>query len=111
MKKFNATETLSQNIQLLEQKKAKELQSLQQQYLVLHESVKPLKLMKSALKIMTTSPEIKHNILNTAIGLSTGYISKKLLLGSTHNPLKRVLGNVFQFVVTNVVSKRIDDRN
>jgi len=111
MKKSNATENLSQKILLLEEKKAIELQSLQQQYVVLHESVKPLKLMKSALEIMTTSPDLKHNLLNTAISLSTGYISKKLLLGSTHNPLKRVLGNVFQFVVTNVVSKRIDLKN
>lgn len=108
MKEINATETLSQTIVLLEQKKAEELQSIQQQYAVIYESVKPLKLMKSALKMMTTSPDLKHNILNTAIGLSTGYISKKLLLGSTHNPLKRVLGTVFQFVVTNLVSKRID---
>lgn len=108
MKEINATETLSQTILLLEQKKTEELQTLQQQYLVVYESVKPFNLVKSALNKMTTSPELKHNILNTAIGLSTGYISKKLLLGSTHNPLKRVLGTVLQFVVTNLVSKRID---
>jgi hypothetical protein len=35
---------------------------------------------------MTSSPDL-HNILNTAIGLSTGYISKKLLLDQL-NPIK-----------------------
>jgi hypothetical protein len=106
MEKRNATQNLSQTILLLEQKKAEELQSLQQQYLVIYEGVKPLNLVKNALNKMTTSPELKHNILNTVIGLSTGYISKKLLLGSTHNPIKRILGTVLQFAVTNLVARR-----
>ncbi len=106
MEKRNATQNLSQTILLLEQKKTEELQSLQQQYLVVYESVKPLNLVKSALNKMTTSPDLKHNILNTVIGLSTGYISKKLLLGSTHNPIKRILGTVLQFAVTNLVARR-----
>ncbi|CAM2945196.1 hypothetical protein [Flavobacterium frigoris] len=106
MEKGNATQNLSQTILLLEQKKTEELQSLQQQYLVVYESVKPLNLVKSALNKMTTSPDLKHNILNTVIGLSTGYISKKLLLGSTHNPIKRILGTVLQFAVTNLVARR-----
>tara|TARA_R110002124_G_scaffold68010_3_gene184344 strand:- start:1220 stop:1549 length:330 start_codon:yes stop_codon:yes gene_type:complete len=108
MKKSNATENLSQMILLLEQKKAAEFASLHEHYIVISESVKPLNLLKGALNKMTSSPDLRHNILNTAIGLSTGYISKKLLLGSTHNPIKRVLGTVFQFVVTNLVAKRID---
>jgi hypothetical protein len=108
MEKRNATQTLRQTILLLEQKQAEELQSLHQHYLVVYESVKPLNLMKSALKKMTSSPDLRHNILNTVIGLSTGYISKKLLLGSTHNPIKRIAGTVLQFVITNLVAKRID---
>jgi hypothetical protein len=95
MEKINPTQNLNQTILFLEQKRAEELQSLQQHYQVVYESIKPFNLMKSALHTMTSSPDLKHNILNTAIGLSTGYLSKKILLGSTHNPVKTILGTVF----------------
>lgn len=54
----------------------------------MHESIRPLKLIKSALKKMTSSSDLRHNILNTVIGLSKGCISKRLLLGSRQNPIK-----------------------
>jgi hypothetical protein len=38
--------------------------------------------------------------------MTTGYITKKVLLGSTHNPIKRILGTVLQFVITNIVTKQ-----
>ncbi|MGG7036379.1 MAG: hypothetical protein ACI7YS_14450, partial [Flavobacterium sp.] len=41
----------------------------------------------------------------SAIGLGTGILSKKLLVGNTHNPVKRMLGTVVEFAVANVVSK------
>jgi hypothetical protein len=85
----------------LEQKQAEELQSLHRQYLSIYESVMPLNLMKSALIKMTTSLVLKHNTVNTLIGLCTGYVSKKLLLGSTHNPMKKIAGTLLQFALTN----------
>ncbi|TDE02656.1 hypothetical protein [Flavobacterium hiemivividum] len=108
MIKINSTETLAQMISLLEHKKAVELQALRQQYNVVYESVKPLNIVKSALDNVISSPDLKHNILNTVVGLASGFISKKLLVGSTKNPLKTILGTVLQFAVTNFVAKRTD---
>lgn len=108
MNKINSTETLGQMISLLEQKKIAELHSLRQQYQMVYESVKPLNLAKSALDSVISSPELKHNILNTVVGLASGYISKKLLMGSSKNPFKRILGTVLQFAVTNIVAKQSD---
>jgi hypothetical protein len=108
MNKINSTETLGQMISLLEQKQAIEAQSLRRQYRVAYESVKPLNLVKSALDNVISSPDLKHNILNTVVGLTSGYISKKLLMGSSKNPFKRILGTVLQFAVTNIVAKQSD---
>lgn len=108
MKELNETDTLNETIALLEYKQAQELIILKEQFQFTYESLKPINLIKNAFSEMTNSPDIKGNILNNVIGLSTGYLSKRILLGSTHNPIKRILGSVLQFVVANVVTKKSD---
>ena len=108
MKKINQTEILKETILLMKMKQAEELVQLKDQYHYTIESLKPLNLIKNAFGLMATSPEIKGNILSNIIGISTGYLTKKVLLGSTHNPIKRILGTLLQFVITNVVTKHSD---
>ena len=105
MKKINQTEILKETILLMKMKQAEELVQLKDQYHYTIESLKPLNLIKNAFGLMATSPEIKGNILNNIVGMTTGYLTKKVLLGSTHNPIKRILGTMLQFVITNVVTK------
>jgi hypothetical protein len=105
MKKIHQTKILKETIILMKMKQAEELVQLKDQYQYTIESLKPLNLIKNAFGLMTTSPEIKGNILNNIVGMTTGYLTKKVLLGSTHNPIKRILGTMLQFVITNLVTK------
>jgi hypothetical protein len=43
-------------------------------------------------------PQNLGNILNSVIGIASGYITKKVLLGSTHNPIK---GSWYNFTICN----------
>ena len=108
MKKINQTEVLKETILLMKMKQAEELVQLKDQYHYTIESLKPLNLIKNAFGLIATSPEIKGNILSNLVGMTTGYLTKKVLLGSTHNPIKRILGTVLQFVITNVATKHSD---
>jgi hypothetical protein len=105
MKKIHQTKILKETIILMKMKQAEELVQLKDQYQYTIESLKPLNLIKNAFGLMATSPEIKGNILNNIVGMTTGYLTKKVLLGSTHNPIKRILGTMLQFVITNLVTK------
>ena len=105
MKKINETDLLDQSILSLKIKQSKELDSIKEQLQATYESIKPLNIIKGAFTEIIDSPDIKNNILNSVIGLSTGYLSRKLLFAGKHNPVKTVLGTLLQFVVTNVVSK------
>jgi hypothetical protein len=107
MKKYNATETLYETIALLEYKKAKELIILKEQFQFTYESLKPINIIKNAFSEITNSSDIKGNLLNNVVRLLTD-ISRKVLLGSSQNLVKRVLGSIFQFVVRNVVTKNSD---
>ena len=106
MKKINQTEILKETILLMKMKQADELVQLKDQYHYTLESLKPLNLIKKAFGLVATSPEIKGNILSNVIGITTGYLTKKVLLGGTHNPIKRILGTVLQFAITNIVTKQ-----
>lgn len=108
MRSKNAIESLDEKIALLEGRRAYELEQLQEQWKHTYESMKPINLIKSTFKDVASSPEIKGNLLNNVVGLASGYISKKILFGSTHNPLKKVAGAVLQFAVTNFVGKKME---
>lgn len=102
------TDTLKEAIALTRYKQAQELKLLKAQFHLTLESLKPVNLIKSAFHKVTSSPEIKNNLVNDAIGLTTGYLSKKVLVGSTRNPIKKLFGVLLQFAIANVVAKHSD---
>ncbi len=101
----NETDALNELIILLQEKRAAELLLFKEQLHTTYESLKPINLVKNTFHEMTSSTEIKNEIISNAIGIGTGFISKKLLIGSSHNPIKRVVGTLLQFAVANLVSK------
>ncbi|HSQ45519.1 MAG TPA: hypothetical protein VLM44_01235 [Lutibacter sp.] len=104
----NETEALNETIIALKEKRAYELVLLKEQLHTTYESLKPINLIKSTFSKVATLSETKSNILGPAIGLGTGYISKKLWMGSSHNPIKRIFGTLIQFAVASVVTKYSD---
>lgn len=105
MKKNNETEVLNELIIIQEMKYANDLAQLKNQFNVAYESIKPLNVVKNLIHEVTSSPEIKNDLLSNVIGFGTGFLSKKLLLGSSHNPIRKVFGVLFEFAVANTVSK------
>ncbi len=101
-------QTLNEKIYFLQNQKAEELKLLKEQFNVVHESIKPINLIKNAFHEMTTSPEIKGNLVDNAIGLTTGFLSKKLIFGTGANPIRNILGNILQSAVSNIVSNHAD---
>ncbi len=108
MNNKNQTEALNKAIEVLQKKKDIEFELLKEQFHITYESLKPINLIKSTLADVASSRELKNNVLNNVIGLTTGYISKKVLLGSSRNPIKILLGSLFQFAIAKVVSKHTE---
>jgi len=78
---------------------------LKENFGIAYESIKPINLIKSTLNEIAASQDLKDNFLNTAVGLTAGYLSKTLFVGVSHNPLKRLLGTVLMYGITNLVAK------
>ena len=59
---------------------------------------------KDTLRDIAKTPDITDGIEDSIIGFATGYLTKKVIVGKTMNPIKNIAGVLFQIGVTNVVS-------
>jgi len=105
MQKINSAAALRHAIAQLEITHAEEGKMLKQQFHLAYESIKPLNLIKSTFKEAVESPDLKDNVINTSVGLATGYLSKLLFVNVSHSPVRKLLGIALQFGITQMVAK------
>jgi hypothetical protein len=108
MENITSTAGLKKAIELLEAEQVVELQRLKEQFYPAYESLKPVNLLKSTLKDIRSSPYLIDNIIGTALGLATGYLSKKMVVGVSVNRVRKLIGSILQFGITNVVAQHAD---
>ena len=108
MTKPTPKELLKESIRQLELKQAEEGEQLKAQFKATYESLKLVNLLKSSLKEVTESVEIKNNLFETIVSIVTGYLTKKLMISSSTNPFKKILGVLIQLGVTNLVAKNAE---
>jgi len=105
VKKKSKKEALQEAIALLEIRQMEEQNMLRHQFKATFESLKPINLLKGAWHDLTSSPDIKEDLMSNAIGLTTGFLSRRVLLGASRNPIKKIVGSLLQFAVANLVSR------
>ncbi|MEP7238647.1 MAG: hypothetical protein ABI685_12300 [Ferruginibacter sp.] len=109
MSSITTSADLKKAIQQLELQQANELILLKAEYKITVEHLKPLNLLKNAFKKAVTSPDLKTDVFNAAIGLTSGVLAKKLMVGKTINPLKKLLGIIVEMTVAKKVTKNADE--
>lgn len=92
-------------IQRLEVERDFKEQQLRDNFQKAYNSLKPVNLIKETLNEVVSSPLLIDNILNTTIGLATGFITKKIVIGSSGNNFRRLLGTVLQFGIINIAQR------
>ena len=105
MKKSTESYALDKAINVLRIKQTQQLALLRDQFQITYESLKPINLLKHTFREAASSTEIKKDMLNSAIGITTGYLSKAILIGASVSPVKKILGALLQFTVATLVSK------
>lgn len=97
---------LKAGIQELQARQDMELLLLKENFLDLADSLKPGNMLKSAFREMISSPELKSNVVTSAIGLTAGFLATKTFIGRTPNPLVRlIIGSVAGMVTAGSASK------
>jgi hypothetical protein len=103
MKKIKGTTRLEEKILALEALQSEQKFQVFEQFVKTVESLKPANIIKETLK--EVSPFFIDNIIGVAVGLASGYVSKKIIVGDSVNKFKRLFGYVLQFGVSNMIAQ------
>jgi hypothetical protein len=104
MQKIESVAELKNAIQVLEVEQSDKGQLLKEQLLITYKSLRPGNILMSTVKDITSSPYLIDNILGTAMGLVSGFLTRKIFIGASGNKLKKLIGHVLQFGVINFVA-------
>jgi hypothetical protein len=108
MENIKSSAELKSAIQNLEAEQTFHKQLLKDQFFIVHESLKPANLIRNTFNDIASSSSLTNNIMGAAVGLATGFVTKKIALGLPGSILKKLLGILLQVGVTDVVTHNPD---
>lgn len=108
MENITTSVELKNAIQRLTVEQAISGQLLKEQFYFVHESIKPVNLLRSTLHQIVSSPHLMDNIIGMAVGLATGYVSRIAIVGVSGNLIKKLFGSILQLGITNTVARHPD---
>ena len=106
-KKETKADELNAAIAALELKAAAQKKEIEISYEAISENLKPMNIVKSGVRSVF-SGEHKEDLLNALIGLGSGFISRRLLLGKSRGAVGKTVGNAIQWGMAGLVSKNAD---
>jgi hypothetical protein len=95
-------------IQSLEDEQSIKGKLLKEQFYLTYESFKPVNVLKRTLNDITSSQNLRNSILSNMVGLITGHLSKKIVVGASSNKFRKLIGSILQVGVTNLVANHPD---
>ena len=105
MQPITSISELKYSIKLLEVEQEMKGELLKKEFYIVYESLKPANLVINTLSDIFSSNVQTDNLSGTAMGLTTGYLTKKVFTGTSGNAVRKILGLILQFGVTNLVTK------
>lgn len=100
METITDLKSLDARIALMEQRQEENKEAIAAEFKHLVESLKPVNLIKGLFHSIKESPDLKSDLLKGAIGLGTGFLTNKLLLGKINGPVKGILAAILPAVMT-----------
>jgi hypothetical protein len=108
MEKISSVAGLKNAIQVLEVEQRIKGHELKEQVFLTYESLKPINLLRKTLKELFSSQYPIENISGAAVGAASGFLFKKLFIGSSANKFRKLIGNVLQLGMTNFIAQNSD---
>ena len=71
-------------------------------------TLSPANIIRRTVHNLSTGPDFKGDLVNMAMSIGAGLLSRKVMVGKTRNPIKNIIGTLLQAGVTNLVAKNAD---
>jgi len=108
MNKIETTADLKQAILQLECTRVSDLALLKKEFSSAYEALRPINIIKSKFNELILAPS-KRNLVDSVIGLASGFAVKKLFVGRSPGLFRKLAGLVLEAVVANKVTKNADE--
>lgn len=102
----HTAESLKEMIVKLEAKQAEEGKILKEQVHETLEYLRPGNILKSIVKEFYNSEGLLDEIINTAVSITSGFVTKKVIVGKSRNRYLKLLGLAMQYGMTTVIAKK-----
>ena len=106
-KPITNSEELEEAIAALELKAAAQKREIGETFAEVSEDLKPLNLVKNGVRSVFSS-EHKGELFNALIGLGSGLLSRKLILGRTNGFIGKTIGKAIQWGMAGIVSQNAE---
>lgn len=113
---INSDKTLAKAIQNLEAQQALELEILKKYTEYTLRELNPMNIVKekfhegiSNIGDTVTSTEFKNSLLKTGIGIASGFLTRKLMVGPQAGIFKKLFATVVQAAVSGFIIKKLPD--
>lgn len=108
MEKQYTAESLREEIQVLEIRQSEEGKLVKEQLLITYENLKPINILKSIVKDVYSSDSYTQDFMEIVAGMTSGFVTKKLIIGRSKNPFLKLIGLAIQFGMTTLVAKKFN---
>jgi hypothetical protein len=106
-KNITNCDELNAAITELELKAAAQKRDIQETFTAVSENLKPLNLLKNGVRSVF-SGEHREDLVNGLIGLGSGFLSRKLILGRSNGFVGKTVGKAIQWGMAGLVSKNAE---
>jgi len=108
MENVYTIESLREKIAELEIQQKAEGKLLREEVLLTYDNLKPANLLRNMAKDLVSTDSLKKDLVETAAGLASGFITRKLITRNTRNPALKLVGLTIQMGIAALVSKNFD---
>lgn len=108
MQKVTSTSELKEIIAKLEYKQREQWGDFKENLNDAFDTLKPINLLKATYREFLSTPHMAENIVGSTIGLTTGLITKKLIVRKSGNVFRNFAGGLAQMLISNFVSRHSD---
>lgn len=104
MQTITNSKSLAIAIVHLENVQASELNLLKQHYHFTVQNLNPLNIIKEQFNETFSSPDLKSNLLKGALGIGVSLLTNKLIVGSSHSIVRKIIGGLVQNNLSKITS-------
>jgi hypothetical protein len=108
MRNITTVTELKNAIQLMEAERIAGRLAVKEQFHLIYKHFNPANLIKGTLKDISSSSSLVDDIIVPAVGITAGYLSKKIVVGSSDNKYRQLIGSIVQSEVANVIIQHPD---